>query len=48
MLIPMVLAASMLHPEWTVSRVLELAPVRFIGRIFQAGIPTGRPPRCFP
>ena len=33
MLIPIVIAGTMLHPEWAFCRVLELAPVRFLGRI---------------
>ena len=33
MLIPMLLAGTALHPRWAVSRMLEFAPVRWIGRI---------------
>jgi peptidoglycan/LPS O-acetylase OafA/YrhL len=33
MLIPVVLAGTMLHPEWIVCRVLDLAPIRFLGRL---------------
>jgi peptidoglycan/LPS O-acetylase OafA/YrhL len=33
MLIPVVIAGTMLHPEWRFCRVLELAPVRFLGRM---------------
>ena len=33
MLVPVVLAGTMLHPEWRFCRLLELAPVRFVGRI---------------
>ena len=33
MLIPIVITGTMLHPEWTVCRILELAPIRFVGRI---------------
>jgi peptidoglycan/LPS O-acetylase OafA/YrhL len=33
MLIPVVIAGTMLHPEWRFCRVLETAPMRFLGRI---------------
>lgn len=33
MLLPMLLLLTVLHPEWAVSRVLDWAPVRFVGRI---------------
>jgi peptidoglycan/LPS O-acetylase OafA/YrhL len=33
MLVPAILAGTMLHPEWRFCRILELAPVRFVGRI---------------
>jgi peptidoglycan/LPS O-acetylase OafA/YrhL len=33
MLLPMLLLLTVLHPEWAVSRVLDLKPVRFVGRI---------------
>jgi peptidoglycan/LPS O-acetylase OafA/YrhL len=33
MLIPVVLAGTMLHPEWGFCRLLDLASVRFVGRI---------------
>jgi peptidoglycan/LPS O-acetylase OafA/YrhL len=33
MLLPMLLVLTVLHPEWAVSRVLDAAPVRFVGRI---------------
>ncbi len=33
MLIPVVIAGTILHPEWRVCRLLELAPVRFLGRM---------------
>lgn len=33
MLLPMLLLLTLLHPEWAVSRALDWAPVRFMGRI---------------
>jgi peptidoglycan/LPS O-acetylase OafA/YrhL len=33
MLVPVILAGTMLHPEWRFCRVLELSPIRFVGRI---------------
>jgi peptidoglycan/LPS O-acetylase OafA/YrhL len=33
MLVPVVLAGTTLHPEWRVCRMLELSPIRFVGRI---------------
>jgi peptidoglycan/LPS O-acetylase OafA/YrhL len=33
MLVPVVLAGAMLHPQWLFCRILELAPIRFMGRI---------------
>ena len=33
MLLPMLLVLTLLHPDWAVSRFLDLAPVRFVGRI---------------
>jgi peptidoglycan/LPS O-acetylase OafA/YrhL len=33
MLIPVVIAGTMLHPEWRFCRLLETAPVRFLGRM---------------
>jgi peptidoglycan/LPS O-acetylase OafA/YrhL len=32
-LIPMILAGTVLHPEWPVSRLLDSAPVAWIGRV---------------
>jgi len=32
-LIPMILAGTVLHPEWLISRVLDFAPIAWIGRI---------------
>ena len=32
-LIPMILAGTLLHPEWTISRLLDCAPIAWIGRI---------------
>jgi peptidoglycan/LPS O-acetylase OafA/YrhL len=32
-LIPMILAGTLLHPKWLVSRVLDWAPIAWIGRI---------------
>ena len=33
MLLPMLLVLTLLHPTWAVSRLLDLAPVRFVGQI---------------
>jgi peptidoglycan/LPS O-acetylase OafA/YrhL len=33
MLIPLLLAGTLTHPEWRFSRLLELAPVRWIGKL---------------
>ena len=33
MLLPILLVLTLLHPEWLVSRFLDLSPVRFVGRI---------------
>jgi peptidoglycan/LPS O-acetylase OafA/YrhL len=33
MLLPMLLVLTLLHPEWLISRLLDLTPVRFVGRI---------------
>lgn len=33
MLLPMLLLLTLLHPSWPISRFLDLAPVRFVGRI---------------
>ena len=33
MLVPMILAGTMLHPEWRFCRVLESSLIRFVGRI---------------
>jgi peptidoglycan/LPS O-acetylase OafA/YrhL len=33
MLVPVVLTGTMLHPEWKFCRMLDLAPVRFLGRL---------------
>jgi peptidoglycan/LPS O-acetylase OafA/YrhL len=33
MLVPVVLTGTMLHPEWSFCRILELAPIRFLGRL---------------
>src|SRR5580698_3072053 len=33
MLVPVVLTGTMLHPEWAFCRILELPPIRFLGRI---------------
>jgi peptidoglycan/LPS O-acetylase OafA/YrhL len=32
-LIPMILAGTLLHPKWLVSRVLDWPPIAWIGRI---------------
>jgi peptidoglycan/LPS O-acetylase OafA/YrhL len=32
-MIPLILAATLLHPEWIISRVLELRPIAWVGRI---------------
>jgi peptidoglycan/LPS O-acetylase OafA/YrhL len=33
MLVPVVLAGTMLHPEWKFCRVLDVAPIRLLGRL---------------
>jgi peptidoglycan/LPS O-acetylase OafA/YrhL len=33
MLVPVILAGTMLHPEWAFCRILDLAPVRLLGRL---------------
>ena len=33
MLVPVVLTGTMLHPEWIFCRILDLAPIRFLGRL---------------
>src|SRR5205807_10631703 len=33
MLIPLLLAGTVLHPEWLFSRFLDVAPLRWVGRI---------------
>jgi peptidoglycan/LPS O-acetylase OafA/YrhL len=33
MLVPVVLTGTMLHPEWGFCRILELAPIRLLGRL---------------